>query len=100
MYAHCNQRLYNRCAIAVQVLRLLIKLYERAAEPDWVSICQCLMFLDDSSEVANIFDRLLRGSQVLPAPASHSSKAPAGPLTWLVAVVTDGHPYTSCLLAG
>ena len=43
---------------------MLIKLYEGAAVPDWLSICQCLMFLDDAPEVAKIFDRLLRGSQV------------------------------------
>ena len=47
-----------------QVLRLLVRLYEEAQEPDWASICQCLMFLDDGPEVAKIFDRLLRGSEV------------------------------------
>lgn len=51
-----------------QVLRLLIKLYESVDNPDWASICQCLMFLDDAAEVAKILARLLKGSQVrLPA---------------------------------
>lgn len=48
----------------VQVLRLLIRLYEAASIPDWVNICQCLMFLDDPQKVADILDRLLKGSQV------------------------------------
>lgn len=55
----------------MQVLRLLVKLYEGAPVPDWLSICQCLMFLDDALEVAKIFDRLLRGSQVRPNPGSN-----------------------------
>ncbi len=58
-----RSQLLQSC-IPRQVLRLLVKLYEEAAEPDWASICQCLMFLDDGPEVAKIFDRLLRGSEV------------------------------------
>ena len=54
--------------VTAQVLRLLVKLYEAAPEPDWASICQCLMFLDDGPEVAKIFDRLLRGSEVTTRP--------------------------------
>lgn len=50
--------------IAVQVLRLLIKLYESVENPDWVKVAQCLLFLDDAPEVAKILDRLLRGSEV------------------------------------
>ncbi|KAK9844017.1 hypothetical protein WJX81_001983 [Elliptochloris bilobata] len=46
-----------------EVLRLLIKLYESVESPDWVSICQCLMFLDDAAEVAKILERLLKGSE-------------------------------------
>lgn len=51
-----------------QVLRLLIKLYESSESPDWVSICQCLMFLDDAPEVAKILDQLLKGDEVSPKP--------------------------------
>lgn len=47
-----------------QVLRLLIRLYEGVAAPEWVDIAQCLMFLDDSPEVAKILDKLLSGSEV------------------------------------
>jgi 26S proteasome regulatory subunit N2 len=46
------------------VLRLLIKLYEAAETPDWLSICQCLMFLDDTAEVTKILNTLLRGTEV------------------------------------
>lgn len=51
-------------AHTVQVLRLLIKLYESVPEPDWVNICQCLMFLDDSEEVAKILHNLIEGNEV------------------------------------
>ena len=61
-----------RCAAAclsmdpVQVLRLLIKLYESVEKPDWVSISQCLLLLDDAPEVAKVLERLLKGSDVSP----------------------------------
>lgn len=48
----------------LQVLRLLIKLYESVPNPDWVNICQCLMFLDDSQEVAKILHTLIEGTEV------------------------------------
>lgn len=48
----------------MQVLRLLIKLYESVEKPDWVSISQCLLLLDDAPEVAKILERLLKGSEV------------------------------------
>ena len=48
----------------LQVLRLLIKLYESVPDPDWVNICQCLMFLDDSQEVAKILHNLIEGTEV------------------------------------
>ena len=46
------------------MLRLLIRLYESVPKPDWVSIAQCLMFLDDPPEVAKILNKLLTGSEV------------------------------------
>ena len=48
----------------MQVLRLVIRLYETVESPDWVDICQCLMFLDDAPEVAKILSRLITGSEV------------------------------------
>ena len=50
----------------MQVLRLLIKLYESVENPDWVSISQCLLLLDDAPEVAKVIERLLKGTEVCP----------------------------------
>lgn len=50
--------------LVLQVLRLLIKLYQSIPNPDWVNICQCLMFLDDAQEVANILHTLVEGTEV------------------------------------
>jgi hypothetical protein len=53
--------------LELQVLRLLIRLYEECDQPDYVVICQCLMFLDDAPEVAKILNKLLSsGSEVSP----------------------------------
>eukprot|EP00854_Cymbomonas_tetramitiformis_P002915 gene2915-3727_t len=43
-----------------KVLLELVKLYESAsAVPDYMSVCTCLMFLDDHSTVAKILDQLI-----------------------------------------
>jgi hypothetical protein len=53
------------CWACLQVLRLLIRLYEECEQPDYVVICQCLMFLDDAPEVAKILNKLISsGSEV------------------------------------
>ncbi|KAH9571731.1 hypothetical protein CY35_02G109100 [Sphagnum magellanicum] len=44
-----------------EVLRLLVKNYESLQQPDYLSICQCCMFLDDPQTVASILGKLLRG---------------------------------------
>ena len=54
----------------LKVLRLLIKLYESVPNPDWVNICQCLMFLDDSQEVAKILHTLIEGTEVRHQPGT------------------------------
>ncbi|OMO93042.1 Proteasome/cyclosome, regulatory subunit [Corchorus capsularis] len=43
-----------------EVLRLLVKVYQQLPSPDYLSICQCLMFLDEPEAVANILEKLLR----------------------------------------
>lgn len=58
-----TSREVQRC-LSAQVLTLLVKLYEASAQPSWVNISQCLVFLDQPGEVANILHRLLRGSEV------------------------------------
>ncbi|KAK7358197.1 hypothetical protein VNO77_00122 [Canavalia gladiata] len=43
-----------------EVLRLLVKVFQKLPSPDYLSICQCLMFLDDPEGVASILEKLLR----------------------------------------
>ncbi|KAE9607503.1 hypothetical protein Lal_00026978 [Lupinus albus] len=42
-----------------EVLRLLVKIFQKLHSPDYLSICQCLMFLDEPEGVANILEKLL-----------------------------------------
>ncbi|GLC33568.1 hypothetical protein PLESTF_001799400 [Pleodorina starrii] len=58
----CQQLIISR-EFRQQVLRLVIRLYETVQSPDWVDICQCLMFLDDAPEVARILNRLLQAGE-------------------------------------
>lgn len=43
----------------MQVLHCLVKVYQKLPSPDYLSICQCLMFLDEPEGVASILDELL-----------------------------------------
>lgn len=45
--------------MSLQVVQLLVKLYQKMASPDYLSICQCLMFLNDPEGVAEILEKLL-----------------------------------------
>lgn len=42
------------------MLRLLVKVYQKLPSPDYLSICQCLMFLDEPEGVVSILEKLLR----------------------------------------
>ncbi|XP_039131749.1 26S proteasome non-ATPase regulatory subunit 1 homolog A-like [Dioscorea cayenensis subsp. rotundata] len=53
-HSFVNHREY-RC----EVLRLIVKIYQRLPSPDILSICQCLMFLNEPEAVANILEKLL-----------------------------------------
>ncbi|EZA54812.1 26S proteasome non-ATPase regulatory subunit [Ooceraea biroi] len=44
------------------VLRCLVSLYRNLGTPDYVNMCQCLIFLDDPLAVADLLDRLSKGS--------------------------------------
>ncbi|KAK6626505.1 proteasome regulatory particle base subunit [Polyplax serrata] len=46
-----------------EVLRSLVDLYRNLAIPDYVNMCQCLIFLDESQAVAEILDKLVKGSE-------------------------------------
>ena len=57
----------GRARVPSQVLRVLVKLYEQAAAgTDYVSVCQCLMFLDDAPAAAALLERLIDGSEARP----------------------------------
>jgi len=46
-----------------QVLRVLVKLYMNLATPDFINVCQCLIFLDDPDAVADIMEKLVKASE-------------------------------------
>lgn len=50
-----NSREYRR-----EVQRLLVKVFQKLPCPDYLSICQLLMFLDEPEDVAGVFEKLLR----------------------------------------
>ncbi|XP_039296978.1 26S proteasome non-ATPase regulatory subunit 1 isoform X2 [Nilaparvata lugens] len=45
------------------VLRHLVQLYRNLAVPDYVNMCQCLIFLDDPVTVANVLEKLIAESE-------------------------------------
>jgi len=45
------------------VLRCLVEMYRGLATPDYVSMCQCLIFLDDPLAVADILNKLVHGAE-------------------------------------
>lgn len=54
----------NRREYRLEVLRLLVKIYQQLPSPDYLSICQRLMFLDEPEGVAIILEDLLRSELV------------------------------------
>lgn len=42
------------------ILKILVNIYKNLKTPDYVNMCQCLIFLDDAQSVADILDKLLR----------------------------------------
>ncbi|XP_037945332.1 26S proteasome non-ATPase regulatory subunit 1 isoform X2 [Teleopsis dalmanni] len=46
-----------------EVLRCLVGLYRDLGVPDYVNMCQCLIFLEDPLAVAEVLDKLTRSSQ-------------------------------------
>lgn len=60
--AYClklSQTFVNRKEFRHEVLRLLVDNFKKLQEPDYLSICQCLMLLDEPKQVANILMELL-----------------------------------------
>ena len=42
------------------VLRILVKLYLGLPKPDYINVCQCLIYLDDPQTASDILERLLK----------------------------------------
>lgn len=55
-----DRRFMLLLVLFVQVLRLLVKVFQKLPSPDYLSICQCLMFLNEPEGVASILEKLLR----------------------------------------
>ncbi|XP_066330212.1 26S proteasome non-ATPase regulatory subunit 1 homolog A-like [Miscanthus floridulus] len=47
----------------LEILQCLVKIYQTLPDPDYLSICQCLMFLGEPESVASILDKLISGSK-------------------------------------
>ncbi|ESO95352.1 hypothetical protein LOTGIDRAFT_206376 [Lottia gigantea] len=45
------------------ILKLLTKLYMGLGTPDYINVCQCYIFLDDSQSVADILEKLIKGDE-------------------------------------
>lgn len=45
------------------VLRSLVGLYRGLTTPDYINMCQCLIFLEDPLSVAEILDKLVLGKE-------------------------------------
>ena len=48
-----------------QLLRLLIEQYLKLSVPDYISVCQCLVFLDDTTAVADVLRKLLENDALM-----------------------------------
>eukprot|EP00252_Welwitschia_mirabilis_P004379 TRINITY_DN1472_c0_g1_i2.p1 TRINITY_DN1472_c0_g1~~TRINITY_DN1472_c0_g1_i2.p1 ORF type:complete len:997 (-),score=255.91 TRINITY_DN1472_c0_g1_i2:188-3178(-) len=60
---HVSQSYILRREYRCEVFTLLVKIYQKLPSPEYLSICQCLMFLEDPTSVANILEKLLRGEK-------------------------------------
>ncbi|KAJ8277195.1 hypothetical protein GJAV_G00072450, partial [Gymnothorax javanicus] len=50
-----------------EVLRVLVKLYMNLEKPDFINVCQCLIFLDDPQAVSDILEKLMKEGNLLMA---------------------------------
>ena len=56
-----SQTFVNCREVRREVLRLLVENYQKLPEPDYLSLCQCLMLLDEPHEVARVLQQLVQG---------------------------------------
>ncbi len=67
MLAYCfqlSQRHVVNRDFRRQLLALLVELYKGLEVPDYISMCQCLLFLDDPTQVAHSLDHLIKQDSV------------------------------------
>ncbi|KAJ7421242.1 26S proteasome non-ATPase regulatory subunit 1 [Pitangus sulphuratus] len=50
-----------------KVLRVLVKIYMNLEKPDFINVCQCLIFLDDPQAVSDILEKLVKDDNLLMA---------------------------------
>lgn len=50
-----------------KVLRVLVKIYMNLEKPDFINVCQCLIFLDDPQAVSDILEKLVKEENLLMA---------------------------------
>ncbi|GLJ52933.1 hypothetical protein SUGI_1127550 [Cryptomeria japonica] len=58
-----SQTFVSRREYRCEVFRLLVKIYQKLPSPDYLSICQCLMFLNEHGSVSSILENLLKGDK-------------------------------------
>lgn len=62
---HAEQTLSSQAVLPhIQVLRVLVNMLLQSKEVDYVLVCQCLMFLNEPTEVASVLENLISGSEV------------------------------------
>ncbi|XP_060212757.1 26S proteasome non-ATPase regulatory subunit 1 homolog A-like [Lycium barbarum] len=64
--AYCSNVSHNfvsRRVYRSEVLRLLVEVYEKTPSPNYLIMCQWLMFLDKPEDVASILEKLLRSEK-------------------------------------
>nr|GMC58785.1 26S proteasome non-ATPase regulatory subunit 1 homolog A-like [Ipomoea batatas] len=58
--SNVSHNFVNRREFRREVLSLLVDVYQKSASPNYLSICQWLMFLDKPNDAAAILEKLLR----------------------------------------
>lgn len=60
----CVMRLISDMQFRNVVLQLLAKLYSAQTNPDYMNICRCWIFLDDSAACANLIGKLIKNDEL------------------------------------
>nr|CAB3265235.1 26S proteasome non-ATPase regulatory subunit 1 [Phallusia mammillata] len=74
MLSYCTNlctRMLQHKGLREDILRLLVRLHSNldptttgaTSQPDYINICQCLIYLDDPASVSDILRKLIRGDQ-------------------------------------